>query len=483
MYFAFIWFLGLAMSLGSKERDDRPVAVQIDFAQSHGRFRSLHGINKGPLAAGGLLDVSEPLRLLKLPFLRLHDCHWPNPDVVDMHVVFPREDADPARPESYDFKLTDEYIAAAQATGAQIIYRLGESIEHTTIKRFVHPPKDPERWAAAALGIVRHYNEGWANGFRYSIRYWEIWNEPENRPAMWSGTDEGYFRLYQVTARSLKARFPDLKVGGPAVGNPGSFVNGVFQPTAFVTNFLKGCQQEKLPLDFFSWHCYTADPAELVLRAVAIRRLLDSYGFTRTESHLTEWNYLPDNSWDALSRKSLPLARQQFAARMGGAEGAAFLAAALVKLQAAPVDVCALFHGETGDFGLFTEHGVPKKSYHALRAIQELVATPQRVAVSGELPDGCVLAAGIAADMQSATVILVNAAKFSCKVALSLRNLPWKVTTVYDLRKIDATNDLELITRSHPLETTNTLTLQLQGSSISLITLRAVAPQTALPKP
>ena len=44
-------------------------------------------------------------------------------------MVFPNPDADPALPASYDFRATDEYIAAVRATGAEIVYRLGESID------------------------------------------------------------------------------------------------------------------------------------------------------------------------------------------------------------------------------------------------------------------------------------------------------------------------------------------------------------------
>src|SRR5205085_9026480 len=121
--------------------------------------------------------ITAALRELHPPFARLHDCHWPNPDVVDIHAVFPDFDADAELPSSYDFRLTDEYIAATRATGAEIIYRLGESIEHTWIKRFVHPPGNFQKWASICRGVIRHYNEGWADGFYYGIRYWEIWNE------------------------------------------------------------------------------------------------------------------------------------------------------------------------------------------------------------------------------------------------------------------------------------------------------------------
>ena len=32
---------------------------------------------------------------------------------------------------------------------------------------------------------------------------WDLWNEPDNRPAMWTGTDEEYFRLYSTAAKAI----------------------------------------------------------------------------------------------------------------------------------------------------------------------------------------------------------------------------------------------------------------------------------------
>src|SRR5687767_11462799 len=189
-----------------------PLNFTVHVDQTNGTFRALNGINKGPIAAGGTIDLTDKHRELGIPFTRLHDCLWPHPDVVDIHSIFRDPTADPEPPESYDFALTDEYLAAVQKTGARMIYRLGESIEHMQTKRFVHPPADAQKWAAICVGIVRHYNEGWANGFRYEIPYWEIWNEPENRPAMWTGSDEQFFELYSTAARTLKKRFPKLKI-------------------------------------------------------------------------------------------------------------------------------------------------------------------------------------------------------------------------------------------------------------------------------
>jgi hypothetical protein len=446
------------------------VNLEIDFSKTNGQFRALHGINKGPLASGGLIDLSQAHRTLKLPLVRLHDCHWPNPDVVDMHVVFPNSQADAQNPQSYDFRLTDEYLARIHATGAPMLYRLGESIEHTSVKRRVHPPADYQKWAEASLGIIRHYNEGWANGFRYGIRYWEIWNEPENRPAMWSGSDEDYFRLYATTSRAIKAQFPHLKVGGPAVGNSGNFEGDRFVASDFVKSFLQFCKNEKLPLDFFSWHCYTDNPAELSLRTKGIRQLLNDYGFTQTESHLNEWNYLPGNTWEPIGRDAAPAARQKFYEEMGGAKGAAFIVTALLQLQDAPLDAANFFHGELGGFGLFNEHGVPLKSYYAFRAFSELLQMPQRVEANGTFKDGLSIGAGVNAPKNQATVLISNFNHLPSKLHLKFKNLPWQGATDYEVQLVDANHNLD--TLQPPTRLGESLNLNLPAPGLALVHLR-----------
>jgi xylan 1,4-beta-xylosidase len=448
----------------------QPVTVEVDFAESNGVFRALHGINKGPLVAGGLIDLAEEQTSLGIPFTRLHDCHWPNPDVVDIHAVFPDFRADPERAESYDFVLTDEYLAAIRNVGAKIVYRLGESIEHGTKKRFVHPPADAEKWAKVCLGIIRHYNEGWADGFRHGIQYWEIWNEPENRPAMWTGTDDQFLGLYKTAARVIKARYPELKVGGPAFGYSGQFVKEEFQPSDLVTNFLALCRRESVPLDFFSWHCYTAELNELSARARAIRRLLDVNGFAGTESHLNEWNFLPGNTWKPLSKFSPASTRQFFYEQMGGAPGAAFIAAALIELQEAPVQVCNLFHGEAGGFGLFTEHGVPMKSYYAVRAFRELLDTGQRCGVSGAISGQFAASAGLTADKAKAVILLSNFAHPMREFRVVLKNLPSIEKRAIEIRRVDEMHTWEL-NRQEANAALSGLTVKLKSPSLCLITL------------
>lgn len=451
------------------------VVLSADFSIPAGTIRPLHGINKGPLAPGGIFDVIKEQKELGIPFTRLHDCGWPNPYVVDHHAVFPDPNADPSLPESYDFRLTDEYIEAVRKTGAEPIYRLGESIEHTSVKRYAHPPAEMEKWAAVCIGIIRHYNEGWANGFHHNIRYWEIWNEPENRPVMWSGTDDDYLRLYRTAALAIKKRFPDLKVGGPALGASGSFVNGDFRPTEFAANFLTMCRKDNVPLNFFSWHCYTADPSELSARSRAIRRLLDSYGFTDTENHLNEWNYLPGNTWKPITRSGTASTRRRFYEEMSGAPGAAFAVASLLELQDSPIDVTNFYHGELGGFGIFTEQGVPLKAYQGLRAFQSVVETPRRVETSGAVRGKLAFTAGLRSDGREATMLVSNFSDPRSEFVLNWKSFAWTGGMTAEIRIIDAANDwANARTEAIPSDEAS-LRLTLKAPAVAVVKLRPTA--------
>ncbi len=475
----FPWLIELVSIPVPLRADD--AVLNADFSVCIGTIRPLHGINKGPLAPGGIFDVIKEQQELGIPFTRLHDCGWPNPYVVDHHVVFPNPNADPTLPESYDFRLTDEYIEAVRKTGAEPIYRLGESIEHTSVKRYVHPPADMEKWSEICLGIIRHYNEGWAAGFHHNIRYWEIWNEPENRPAMWSGTDDDYFRLYRSAACAIKKQFPALMVGGPSLGASGSFVAGEFVPTDFTTGFLTMCRKENVPLNFFSWHCYTAEPAELTARSLAIRRLLDSKGFTETESQLNEWNFLPGNTWNPISKSGTPASRERFYDQMAGALGAAFISTSLLELQDAPVDICNFFHGELGAFGIFTEQGRPLKAYQALRAFQGLVENPRRVETRGAVPGKLAFTAGLSMDGREATMLVSNFADPRSDIILNWKAFAWTGGVTAEIHFVDAAREFSDVRIETLVGEGDSLHLTMKAPSLALIRLRPTGGTTAKP--
>ncbi|MBQ8731797.1 MAG: hypothetical protein IJY82_03105 [Oscillospiraceae bacterium] len=336
------------------------VKLSVDFSQDLGPIKPLNGINNGPLCFGETIDLSDRFREAKFPYSRLHDPNWPHPYEVDIHTVFPDFSRDPARPESYQFRRTDEYIASIKNTGADIVYRLGESIEHSKTKYHVHPPADFKKWTQICIGIIRHMNEGWGDGHHFGIRYWEIWNEPDNPSGecMWSGTDQQYFDLYATAATAIKDHDSTLKVGGYAA----TMVND-----AFLLAFLEQCRNRNLPLDFFSWHTYTQDVSFLVGNARKVKGLLEQYGFGQAEVHLNEWNYAPiDTGVDASdAAKTL---RHVFQA-MHGAKGMSYDASAMLALLDEPVDLANFYDvAASSIWGMFDPYGVPYMSFWAFKA-------------------------------------------------------------------------------------------------------------------
>lgn len=452
--------------------------VIIDCSRVRGEIRALHGANFGPLCANGIVDLTRFHREIALPSTRLHDIPWTYGEVVDIHSLFRNFDADPADPASYDFRRTDDYLAAATNTGTRIVFRLGESIEHTPRKYWVHPPRDFAKWAQICAGVIRHYNEGWAGGFRHGIREWEIWNEPENQPACWTGSDADYYRLYEVTATALKDQWPDLRIGGPAVGNTGRMVGGRFEPSKFVQGFLAACRDRRLPLDFFSWHIYTDEPGEAVERARSMRALLDRHGFTNTTSHLNEWNYLPGRDWSPFSKQGQGPSRDRLFAEVGGPAGAAFAAAMLVQLQDAPVDMANYFSADNQGFGLFTPAGTPRKNYFAFKAFRELLEAPQRLEVNAAASTTASLIAGISRNQALVQALLVNTAHSPSEVRLHWNSLPWPGGTSVSVGIVDSGNDLKNSPGTAEVAGERTLssTVVVPGPGLVLVTLKPTAP-------
>lgn len=478
LHAAILFAVALSAALGSAgELPSAPATIRVDFADTVGAVRPLHGVNGGPLCRGGTVDLTEYWREAKIPLARLHDCEWPRPDLVDLRAVFPNPNADPHDPASYDFATTDDYLAAVVASGARPVYRLGESIEHTPRKYRVHPPADPDRWAAACVGVIRHYDEGWANGFRHGITHWEIWNEPENRPACWTGTDEDYYRLYASAAKAIKSRFPSLKVGGPASGSVGEVKDGRLVPTPLVAGLLRHCREQSLPLDFFSWHHYTDEPADYVTRAHAVRHWLDEAGFEQTEIHLNEWNYLPGKDWSPVLPTAQGEPRRRWAGRMSGVEGAAFAACVLCDLQDAPVDAANFFRGDSGGFGLFDEYGTPTKAYFAFRAFGILTETPLRVRVKGAEAGKAAACAGLNAEESAAAVLISNYRSHGGRFELSLGGLPWRGSTDWEVSVLDASRDVGRAAGGRAASPPETLSLELRAPAVALVQLRRATDQ------
>lgn len=398
----------------------------VDFGAPSGAVRPVHGVNFGPWLWNGNVDNSEAFRRWRIPSVRLHDCPWTMPNTVDMHNLFPRLDADPSDPRDYVFGPTDDYVTSVKNTGADIKFRLGESAESKpasgTRRQFLNEPANHEAWAEAALHVVRHYNDGWANGFRHGIKYWEIWNEPwagapqPGAPVgFWNGTPESFFRFYELVAKKLKAHDPSLKVGAGLCG--GGWVEG------FSDEFLRYCKATNTPYDYCSWHQYCPHPAYVARHARMMRGHLDRHGFTQTELHLDEW--APHFQLDFGYMVNMPVHGPVQVPRMQGMEGATLVATALCWLQDLPVDVVNYYWAMQGLWGLWDHYFRPTKLYDVFDTFADVYKLGQRVQASGnEEPTGEGILAAMAEDKRSAAILISRFQGWQCEMDLTLEGLP-----------------------------------------------------------
>ena len=420
----------------------------IDFKTAVGPVKPVNGVGQPPTLGWSDASLYHYLAEAGIPYSRLHDVGgaYGRGIFVDIPNIFRDFAADENDPKNYDFAFTDDLLKSLVTNGIEPYYRLGVTIENAAECGFpayrIHPPKDYAKWARICEHVIRHYTEGWANGFKMKISYWEIWNEPDNNPdanrnPMWRASFADYIRLYGVVAPYLKAKFPHLKIGG--YGSCG-FYAGVGAGHVAAANssprmehfvdcarqFLAAARDNKWPLDFFSYHSYS-EPAEALRQVRFADGLLNEFGFTRerTERHFNEW--LP-----FVAHESLGTARQ-----------AAGIAAELIGLQNGPCDLACIYDARCGVgnysplFNCLTYK--PHKAYFVFKAFNELrrLGTSAKVTGSADAGDGKGLWLTAATDGKGRkAVLVVNISDGPLPLPEFLRDGAFKV------RAIDATHDL-----------------------------------------
>ena len=242
-------------------------------------------------------QYDSTLKELNMAYSRTHDwgLNAEGHRVIDTHFIFPVESADVDDPNSYYFKASDDMILRTiEKTGSQIFFRLGNSIDKTEKHYNSTPPKSNQKWAQVCEHIIRHYNEGWNNGFHLGIKYWEIWNEPDlaSNPC-WLGTWDEFATFFATVIAHLqtafpKSDYPDLRFGGPAIAE---------YTTAKFDKLVTACDKKGSLPDFFSWHYYGTDVSKVTSRSKDLHTYLTNkkaaygtIGRVIDEWHFCDWN-------------------------------------------------------------------------------------------------------------------------------------------------------------------------------------------------
>lgn len=430
--------------------------INADFKNTCGKMKPMHAVNNGPVYKRSADQQVTNLQWFieaGIPYARTHDASFNSTyggeHTVDVHAIFPDFSKNPYSEDSYDFACTDEYLRVIELSNAKVFYRLGSKIEHAVKKYGTVPPADFKKWAVVCEHIIRHYTEGWANGFNYDIEYWEIWNEPDctsadGVPLCWQGTYDEFVDFFCIALEHLKKRFPSLKIGGPAFTG--------FRPD-IMEILLNEIKRRNLTLDFLSWHRYTGDPHIIERDCHLVRDFLDSHGFDKTESICNEWNYVHGWETDAWV----------YSLRcMKSLKGAAFTSATMCVSQYAPLDLLMYYDARPCSMnGLFNTDIVSDrlKGYYPFKMFNELFKLSDCVKTEADSND---LYTCAAKDSDKCALLITyyndNDNSSDVEVSVNLASLP----------KSKATAKLYLLDNAHDAELVNTLPITADSIGFTL---------------
>jgi len=355
--------------------------IEIDVSKKVGMLKSLRGVNGAPkrpaMQRRGVNypaeDSTEGYREARIDLIRTHGS-----SVWELATLFPDSSADPSLPESYNFGPSDEVIKSIHDLGAEPLFKIGHKADLPLIL------SDMAKYGEIIRHVVLHYNQGWAKGFQYNIKYWEVWNEPDLAKIHWEGTPEQFYRVYEAAAKGVKSVDPDALIGGAAL----AMVN---EPTPYREGFLAFVRDNHIPLDFFSWHYYSVDaddPYDFVRIGSSMQELLNQYGFKNTLNILDEWN-CDFREVQTIDQMSL----------------ASFQASALIYMQESEIDHAAMWYSSS-PLGVKNS---PAKAGQGMIAVGRMARTPEKLQVTGlNTNDGLAAQAGRSEDGSIIQILISN---------------------------------------------------------------------------
>jgi hypothetical protein len=194
---------------------------------------------------------------------------------------------------SYDWQVVDRtfdyykrlnimpYIsidATPQILGGKVPPFSGEKLKTTKSASSGFPPTVPNDMDAFGE-IVRDLVHHVIVEQKYVVPYWGVWNEPDGL-SFWNNNLDDYLRLYKVCVKAVKAVDPKLKVGGPETAHFNE---------QWTEGLIKYCAEQKLPLDFVSWHYYLGTVHEMARVRPFVDRWAKQNGMPPLELICGEW--------------------------------------------------------------------------------------------------------------------------------------------------------------------------------------------------
>lgn len=416
--------------------------VTVDFASVTGQIKPLHGMCNGPLSPGA--DLSALFSEMGVPAVRFADTGGRTSGLyVDVSHIFPDPSADEYAPGSYRFAPTDQMVLSAAKSGARVIYRLGESNDGW----YYSLPENTEKWVRVCVNIIRHYNDGWADGHRLGLSLFEIWSAPDT---VKETSNAAVFALYEKAVHGIKSYDPDLHVGGMGFADYGPMAR----------EFIKFCKKKQLPLDFVSISAWGSLSGVEKLAAY-----LQKSDMASVPILVSAWN---STSPDAIP--AVPAEKQALVEGLGSLRGALYCASTLLAMQNLPEVAMATYYDAQPEVsplcGICDRYGNPTKAYHAFRAFSVLYR--QGSAVWCDAEGKGIRAAASSGERAGAVMIAVSDSPGL--VDIRLDNLPENVYSA-DVMILDGVRDLSLVQTLPLLGMSRRVCISVSGYSLILINL------------
>jgi len=399
-------------------------SVTVDCAKKLGRIKNLMGVQGGPRpdVPDVTPDLSDEYRKIGVNMVRLPQG---NRDILFLGYMFPDEKADPFDPASYRFGEFDRYAKAVRAIGAEFLWEAQYLIGRKGLSRMapmqraprtgipylkVVPPDETKKWTTICIQVLRHLNDGWANGHRLGVRTVEFINEP------FMGSQDMVYRrdsptpcweCYAAFARAVRAYDPKIKIFAPSLTD-------IDMHYGLLDSFLDYIVKHDVPLDYFTWHAYLPEPGSYLKLARRIGKALDRRG--KRLAHVRVAN----TEWDS---------------RSSPATHAAHNATTLIYFQDAPrMDYAIRYRGDARHDRIYGPRsasvlgptGKPSLAYYAYWAMaRQRKETPERIAATGNDAKAFGVLAGRARDSSAVSILVSDMYSAYRGFDLRVRNMPW----------------------------------------------------------
>ncbi|MES2276180.1 MAG: glycoside hydrolase [Bacteroidota bacterium] len=238
----------------------------------------------------------------------------------------------------------------------------------------VTKPKSYKLWDELIRRLTLHLQERYGKA-EVEKWYFEVWNEPD-LGGFFAGTQADYFELYAHTAKAVKSVSASYRIGGPATS-----------AIKWIDDFLKYCDNNKLPVDFVTTHDYAttsvldefgtkkqklkADADTVAKNVKKVRGQINNSAYKNAEFHLTEWNTSP-SSHDPIhdSYQNAAFILNVLKKAMPYANSMSYWTFTDIFEEAGPA--VTPFHG---GFGLVNLENIKKPTYYAYQYLNSLGAT------------------------------------------------------------------------------------------------------------